>query len=109
MLKIELLEDKVRQLRDINDKLEVDSKGAWKDSLEGHASTRVALQHMMNARGFDSQASRMAGRARSREGQAIISSAGVKRENIGDEEGGGALARAAQRVKREEEIIDLTE
>jgi chromosome segregation ATPase len=107
--RIELLEDKLRRLRDINDKLEVDLKDAWKDSLEGHASTRAALQHMMNAREFDSQASRMAGRARSQEGPASISSAGVNRENIGEEEGGGAPARAAKRVKREEEIIDLTE
>jgi hypothetical protein len=107
--KIELLEDKVRQLRDINDKLEVDLKDAWKDSLECHASTRAALQHKMNAREFDSQASRMAGRAHSREGPASISSAGVKRENIGEEEGGGAPARAAKRVKREEKVIDLTE
>jgi hypothetical protein len=107
--KIELLEGEVWQLRDINDKLEADLKDAWKNSLEGHASTRAALQHMMNAREFDSQASRMAGRACSRESPASISSAGVKRENIGEEEGGGAPARAAKRVKREEEIIDLTE
>lgn len=109
MQKIELLEDKVRQLRDINDKLEVYLKDAWKDSLEGHASTREALQDMVNAREFDSQALRMAGRACSREGPTSISSARVKRENIGEEEGGGAPARAAKRVKREEEIINLTE
>ncbi len=107
---IELLQEKVQQLRKTRDTLKAELKEAQRDAREGHASTREALRHMMSLRESESQPPGMAGRAFVGEAPRSAYWSRVKRESQSVDEGEehGTMARGSKRVKQEY-IIDLTD
>jgi septal ring factor EnvC (AmiA/AmiB activator) len=104
---IERLDQKVQQLRETRDKLKAELREARKDALEGHASTREALRHMMSMRESESQPPFTPRRSLFGEPSGSGSRARVKRESVDEGDCSGTPTRGSKRIKQEE-VIDLT-
>jgi chromosome segregation ATPase len=105
---IERLDQKVQQLRETRDKLKAELRDARKDALEGHASTREALRHMMIMRESESQPPFTPKRPLFGEHSGSGSRARVKRESADEGDSRGTPTRGSKRIKQEG-VIDLTD